>query len=186
LPPFVVPPARRPLSVPLSDPAPTLSPVPESDQEARTALAYEAAIRSLDQQAAVVDNLRSRAGILLSAASIATGFLARIALADDRSLSTWGWLAGGAFVALVGLCVSVLWARHDWRFSAHPKKLVHHYVDPEGITLARAQRKLALYMGEAWDANREKLRRMFWAFTFACGFLGLEVAFWIADLVGRG
>jgi hypothetical protein len=157
--------------------------VPESDQEARTALAYEAAIRSLDQQAAVVDNLRSRAGILLSAASIATGFLARIALADDRSLSTWGWLAGGAFVALVGLCVSVLWVRNEWKFSPHPKKLVGHYVDPEGVTLARAQRNLALHMGRAWDTNREKLRWMFWLFMAACFLLGIEIAFWIADLV---
>jgi hypothetical protein len=157
--------------------------VPEDDQEAKTALAYEAAIRFLDQQASVVDDLRSRAGILLSAASVATGFLAGVALADDRSLSLWGWGATIAFIVLAGLCVWVLWPRHNWLFSPNPKTLVDHYVDPEGVTLAQAQRKLALYMAEAWDKNKWKMRWMFWPFRIACVLIGLEAFFWIADLV---
>jgi hypothetical protein len=153
------------------------------DREARAALAYTAAIRYLDQQASVMDNLRSRAGILLSAASIATGFLAGVALADGRSISLWGWGATIAFIAVAGLCVSVLWPKHGWRFSPNPKTVVRQYVDPEGITLAQAQRDLALHMERAWGSNQGKLRTMFRSFRIACILIGLEVVLWIADLV---
>ena len=43
-------------------------------QDPRAGLIYDAAVRALDQQATVVESVRVRAGILLSAASVATAF----------------------------------------------------------------------------------------------------------------
>jgi hypothetical protein len=85
-----------------------------TDEDPRGALFYDAAIRSLDQQASVVESVYMRTGILLSAASIVTGFLASAALVKDGSLSGWGWAATGAFLGVGGLCVWLLLPSAEW------------------------------------------------------------------------
>src|SRR4051794_35626476 len=87
-------------------------------------LAYEASERALTQQQAVLDGLRTRASILISAAAIATSFLGAQALRgppeDPRTHVTpepmvhvFGWLGIALFV-LVGLCtVLILFPRKD-------------------------------------------------------------------------
>ena len=69
--------------------------------------AYEAAQRALDKQERLIDELRSRTGLLLAAASLAASFLGREAFADDPKR----WLAVLALVAFlvaVGASVYVL------------------------------------------------------------------------------
>jgi len=53
-------------------------------------LAYDEAVRALSQQQSVLDNFRTRAGILLSGAAIATSFLGGQALRSD-ALNSWSW-----------------------------------------------------------------------------------------------
>jgi hypothetical protein len=53
-------------------------------EDPRVALLYSEAIRTLDQQQAVVESIRGRSGILLSAAAITTSFLAGVALGDEK------------------------------------------------------------------------------------------------------
>lgn len=62
-------------------------------------LAYEEAVRGLSQQQSALDNFRTRAGILVSAAAIATSFLGGQALAD-RGFATWSWLAVTLFATV--------------------------------------------------------------------------------------
>ena len=70
-------------------------------------LAYETALRALDKQERLIDELRSRTGLLLAAASLAASFLGREAFAGDpkRGLAI---LALGAFLLAVGASVYVL------------------------------------------------------------------------------
>jgi hypothetical protein len=51
---------------------------------------YEESVRAMNQQAGVLDNLRARAGTLIAAASLVTGFLGGQALAKP-SLSSGQW-----------------------------------------------------------------------------------------------
>ena len=53
------------------------------------------------------------------------------------------------------------------------------------MTLARAQRNLAIHMGEAGASNAVKLKKMFRWFEAACAMLGVEVLLWIIDLAWR-
>jgi hypothetical protein len=82
-------------------------------------LAYDEAVRALSQQQTVLDNFRTRAGILLSAAAIATSFLGGQALRQG-SMSAWSWLAVLGFVGLSASTLLILWPRRDWEFAAIP------------------------------------------------------------------
>jgi hypothetical protein len=70
-------------------------------------LAYEAAQRALDKQERLLEELRSRTGLLLAAASLAASFLGREAFARDpkRGLAA---LAVLAFLLAVGTNVYIL------------------------------------------------------------------------------
>jgi hypothetical protein len=57
------------------------------DEDARFELLYSEAVRTLEQQQALVESVRARTGILLSAASIVTSFFAGIALAGGKCLA---------------------------------------------------------------------------------------------------
>lgn len=63
-------------------------------------LAYEAAQRALDKQERLIDELRSRTGLLLAAASLGASFLGREAFAGDPK-------DGLATTALVAFLVAV-------------------------------------------------------------------------------
>ena len=82
----------------------------EDDAGAVYKLAYDEAVRGLSQQQSVLESFRTRAGILLSAAAIATSFLGGTAL-QDGELTRWSWLAIVVF-GLVGLAaLFALWPR---------------------------------------------------------------------------
>lgn len=62
-------------------------------------VAYEEAIRALSLQQEVIESIRGRAGLLLSAASITTSFLGAQALDGGRS-GLVAWLALSIFVGV--------------------------------------------------------------------------------------
>ncbi len=79
-------------------------------EDPRYRLAYEEALRSIDHQEATLDELRSRAGLLLAALSVVTSFLGGYAFASGgfRPAAVVATLAFGlAGLTLVGL----LWPR---------------------------------------------------------------------------
>jgi hypothetical protein len=147
-------------------------------------LAYNEAVRAITHQAALLDGLRSRAGILLGAASVVTSFFGpQILDADD--VSVWAALAVASFLATALLVVAVLWPRTDWRFVFSAAAIVQIIEEAERrIELAEAYRELALRLDANHRANEVKLARMFWAFQAGCAFLALEVLLWVVALVG--
>src|SRR3954454_6075041 len=75
-------------------------------------LAFEEAGRALDAQERAVNELRSRAGVLIAAAAITTSFFGSRAIVGDQ-LSAWVWIAVVAFIVVGGCVLSVLWPRSD-------------------------------------------------------------------------
>lgn len=81
-------------------------------------LAYTHARESVAGQRARLDNLRTRATALITAASVIAAFLGAQALADtqeaggkivaDRSLELWEAVAFGAFLGVLGLCAFII------------------------------------------------------------------------------
>lgn len=149
------------------------------------ALAYEEAVRALSQQQSVLDNFRTRAGILISGAAIATSFLGGQAL-DDAEFSVWSWLAIISFLGLGLLVLLILWPRKDWEFAAVPRRLISIYIETEEpLPVSRIHRDLALHMEDSHTQNDRRLGRLILYFRAASALLILEVATWIADLAFR-
>jgi len=75
-------------------------------------LAYELATRAVDDQARVLEEVRSRAGTLIAATAIATSFLGGEALArdhDDLSVASPTGVALSCFVISSLLALGILW-----------------------------------------------------------------------------
>ena len=86
------------------------------------ALAFTQGVRALSEQQAVIDGFRTRSGLLLSGAAIATSFFGQASLAHGTSFFTW--LAVAMFVLLGAAVIAILWPRGDWEwcgYSAPPR-----------------------------------------------------------------
>lgn len=149
-------------------------------------LAYDEAKRALDAQESVVNELRTRSGILIAAAAITTSFFGGQALADG-AVGTAGWVAIAAF-GLVGASVlTVLWPRTDWAFTVNAERFIATYVEShEGpLPLPEIHRDLALHMSTSYVVNARQLRVLTIAFRIGAIFLVGEVTAWVVD-IGNG
>lgn len=148
------------------------------------ALAFEEAGRALDGQERTVNELRSRAGVLIAAAAITTSFFGARAVTPD--LTTMVWLATGAF-ACIGISVLfVLWPRSNWEFSASATDIVATYIKTEEpVPLPPIHRDLALHRSASYDRNATQLRVLFSAFRIGLVVLVVEVGAWMVALSER-
>lgn len=151
----------------------------------RMDLIYRESTRALEQQQSVLDNLRTRIGVLVAAASITTSFLGGRAMAGSSAFGCWGWAAIGCFAGVGLLTLLVLRPQPGWFYSHNVDKFLDRYDNhEEWATLAGMQRRLADANQSNWEDNRDKLRRMQREFSLACGLLVAEVGFWLIDVLG--
>ena len=161
----------------------------ESDQRVQRgdpeayALAFTEGVRALSEQQAVIDGFRTRSGLLLSGAAIATSFFGQASLAHGTSLFTW--LAVVMFVLLGAAVIAILWPRGDWEYAVRPELLIANYIEhPEPLDLGGIHRDLALHMDASYLHNRGQLLRLVWLFRGASVLLIVEILAWVVDLIG--
>jgi hypothetical protein len=155
-------------------------------------IAYEASIRAIDDQAGVLESLRSRAGTLLAATALVTSFLGGQAIADAREnvpdvqIEVWSVTAAaiGLFIVLALLTLAVR-LPYRMRFSLSASSMIEivdsrRDVDP--VTTQEAHREVALRHEAMYDFNAIQIRRLLWAFRLAIVCLVAEVALWIVVL----
>lgn len=157
----------------------------EPDEDQRE-LIYDESVRALDEQAKVLEGLRSRVGVLISAAAISTTFLGEQALRDAGGLHFWAWSALGAF-AVLGFCaIGVLFARGGWTFTVDAADLAQR-AEKAGAwdSLPKMHKELASANAGYWQTNDGRLERRHLAFNVACIALVAEVAFWLLELAAH-
>ena len=135
--------------------------------------AYEAALRALDKQEDVLNEVRSRTGALLAASALAASFLGREAFADPQPLLAG--LALVAFVVTVAASVFILLPRRDqfiFALSA-PDLYTGLYAvkdQPDEI-----RRRLAYDLQRLWNGNDDRLQPLFTAYRVGAGALVVEI-----------
>lgn len=145
-------------------------------------LAFDEGGRALDAQERAVNELRSRAGVLIGAAAITTSFFGSKA-ATGGHLSSAGWGAVTAFALVATAVLVVLWPWRDWEFSASPEDLIATYVETESpATLGEMHRDLALHRSTSYTSNARLLGKLFWAFRVGLILVAFEVGAWIVAL----
>jgi hypothetical protein len=157
-------------------------------------LAYEFALQSVTSQRGRLDSLRSRAGTILAATSLVTGFLGAEALKDtkvnsrgqqvaDPTLQPWEIVGMVAFVVVALTCIWMLRPqRNRWRFEMSPAILIEDYVDGGETDIKQVHRDMALFLEENYDANEPHLGRLMWWHQFAAAGLLVEIVAWMVDL----
>jgi len=153
----------------------------------RLEIIYAESVRKLDQQAGVVDGLRSRTGLLLSAGAVSTSFLGPQAL---RAHAGWAWpsiAALGSLLLASVLLVAVLWPRSRWVFSHDISLLLDYYVEGENPrTVNWLIRSMSVKNERFHDRNKRRLWWLFLGYQLAAVSLGASVVLWLLHLKGIG
>ena len=153
-------------------------------EDPRIALAYEESVRALAQQQDALDNLRARAGLVLSAAAITSSlFATQVQRKGSPGCLTWDALAAFIVVAIASL--AVLWPWHGWRFSNNVQKLLSVWVDEEDASPDVMRREVAEFNQGAYTDNQALLGKLYTAFQVASAALAIEVVLWMIDLGTR-
>jgi hypothetical protein len=149
-------------------------------------LAYDESLRAITAQAAVLDNLRSRAATIVSVASLVTTFLGGQALikptaqSPEVDINFWGVIAIGCFCG-IGLCIlAILWP-YRWRFVMSAQILLAG-AGTSGVTEDSMLSDVARYNEANYDQNEQRLQNLFWLFRVAVLLLVLESLAWIMNL----
>jgi hypothetical protein len=149
-------------------------------------LAYEASVRAIEDQARVLEGLRSRAGTMFAAAALVTTFLSSGipttggVFADFEPVSLDGVVVG-SFIATAVLTLVILWP-FRFRFSVSAADMIAILQERASnpVTATEAYQEVALRLEDLYDRNRERILPLLWCFRGAIVCLVVEVAAWIA------
>jgi hypothetical protein len=142
-------------------------------------LAYEAAQRALDKQEWLLEELRSRTGLLLAAASLAASFLGREAFVanPNRGLAL---LALAAFLVAVAASVYVVLPKSEKFIFALVGAGLYEGLFEVKDDLAEVYRRLAYELDRFWEANDLEMQKLFRSFRHAAAGLAAEIVVLIA------
>jgi hypothetical protein len=155
-------------------------------------IAYEASVHAIEDQARVLESLRTRAGTLFAATALVTSFLggqalAHVAKAGSLEFHLWSFTAGAiaSFVGLALLTLAILWP-YRFRFSLSAREIIKITEDrSEAVPVGEneALREAALRYETMYDFNSRLIRALFWCFRLAILLLVGDVAAWIVVLL---
>jgi hypothetical protein len=145
-------------------------------------LAFDAALRALDKQESVLDELRSRTGVLLAASALAASFLGRDAFRDPSPVLAA--IALGAFVASMAACVYILVPRRERFVFSISGPVLYAGLYEVREDLAEVHRRLAYALQGYWDENDDNLQPLFRAYRFGAGALVAQILSLVALVSG--
>ena len=162
----------------------------------RLQLIYAEALRGLAQQADSLDELRTRAGTILSAASIAAGFLAGGAIVAHKQVTASTWIGISGFVVSSVFAILVLaprglnWIRkkenrRQWSFVNSPTAMLNRYVRGSNpFQVNTMYEELAEDIERSFDENQGLLDGLGRMVLLSCVFLLVEIAGFLLNLRG--
>lgn len=145
------------------------------------AIAFDAATRALDKQERVLEELRSRTGLLLAASSLTVAFLGRpaISLAHDALVA----VALVAFALSIAASVYVLLPKSSFFFALSGRYVFENLYEHR-LDTAEVHRRLTYDMQRFWDSNDAVMQRLFLGFRVAAAALAVEVVSLLAAVSG--
>ena len=127
-------------------------------QSAFERIAYEAALRSLDKQERLVEELRARSGLIMAGASVAASLLGQQAF-RHHGPGVLTAIALMSFVVVIGASVAVLAPRRDLTF-AQAGRALYEELHPIRSNMPEVLRRLTYEMTAFWTANDATIARL--------------------------
>ncbi len=148
----------------------------------RIEFAFNLAQDELASGFAAIDELRGRVGTLLSAASIATGFLAGQALNTSRGIPGPAWLGIAAALLLVAASSYILWPRKWAGARRHALEVIENARNDPGQSIDDFRIEMVGFINKHVVTNDERRQWLYRAFSASLLFLCLDFAGWIWTL----
>ncbi|MCY3634509.1 MAG: hypothetical protein OXH23_02745 [bacterium] len=145
-------------------------------------LAYEAGLKTLEEQANSLREIRDRSGALLSVALLTGGLVAGLATLGSGSPSLKGaGYFGGVMVgvAVIGIAILTIlaWRPPKGSASLDAAQIIGSYVEGDpALQQAELHRELALHLSENSHTNSEELGMTRLLFRLGLGMMILEVS----------
>ena len=156
--------------------------IDDGGDDPRLEFIYQEAVRGLNHQQNVAENMNTRAGSLIFATAFANSLLGSRALSDG--LGPWDWIAAATLFFIAGIIVFMLWPYHKFTFRFDPEELLHQYVDGDGATtLSSMHRALALRIKADMADNWRIIQRLSVALQMALLFLLMNILAWFLAIV---
>jgi hypothetical protein len=146
-------------------------------------LIYAAAVRSVERQEQALDEIRSRVGVLLGAASVVVSFLGTRSVVSGHPIGAAGKVGGAAFVGVAVIAALTLAPWPGWSFGFDPWKL-HRAQVRAPRSVEAASMAMTIGLGKARKANANKLRWFYRGLVFGILLLGVEVVAWLIEVRG--
>jgi hypothetical protein len=143
-------------------------------------LAYESALRALDKQERLVEELRARTGLVLAASSIAASLVGSHG-PDGPGRVVLTLLAILGFVVPVAAAVLVLLPREDLAFSMRGARLFDTLPGVGGV--AESLLLVTASLDRMWAANERTIQLLTRAFSVGAMALTIEIVA-LATLIG--
>lgn len=140
---------------------------------------YSEAVRAIEGQRAAVDELRSRAGLYLSALAIATAFIGPDKLLD-ASRTPYGLVAASLAALSALLLLWVMQPVRGWRFDVDFQRALLDYVECDRpATPAEMYRSLAWFLDRDHAFNGGMISRRYWIMTTAVFLAVVQIVLWV-------
>lgn len=140
-------------------------------------------MRRLSEQQGALAQVRTAAGVVLTAATIASSFLASVALSDTKGMPGIGWVGIVSLVVAVGAC---LWSLRGvtLRTSTDANTLAQ----PEWTNLDGDAARLALarHLANSANKNNDALRCTWVWVDIAIGATGVTLLAWTLAIATKG
>lgn len=145
-------------------------------------LALDEAIRALEGQRESLDELRARAGILLSAALLIGALLG--GPASQTNGLNYVVAASVLLVLAVAGSLLVLRPTGGWKFSVGTKALLKDYIESDKpATVPELHRSLAWHMDDDYMENQRRLKWLYRIFTGASILVVGETIMWLVAIM---
>jgi hypothetical protein len=149
-------------------------PVPDGAQQLAS-LRYNEAVRSIESQRGTLSELRSRTGLLISAASISTSFLGSTAAKGKHGFPLEFLWAIVPFGISISLALIALLPWPGWRFSLRAEP----FMALEGDPVDSAISELATILDKNADKNQGRINWLFILFAASALALLWSIIAWI-------
>lgn len=144
-------------------------------------LAYEAAMKTVEEEATTLRETRDRTGALLSVALLTGGLVAGLATvgAGSPDLGGIGYFGGsliGAAILGIAILTIFVWQPAEASLSLNAAAIIGSYVEgPQALQEAELHRELALHLNENSKKNQEVLGATRALFRLGLGVMLVEV-----------
>lgn len=145
-------------------------------------IVYQESVRAVEQQSSTLDELRTRAAVLLAANGVTSGFFASSRL--PGGVGTFGGFAIFGAAVSAALAVYVLLPGWEaWRGPVSARILLEDHVDvEERNTTAQLLRFVAERLELAREHNDREAQGPFRALWWACVVFGVDILLWLLQV----